>query len=308
MPRSKPDKLSAREWLSLANGCLRASREYPAFDCFRVGETVARVLSGVRTIKNQREPNLVFKKLGASLVVVLAMLISSTAFGAPATGSNCTALTKATTAATSAANLASTPTVGNKVWVGVSEYAIGSYIAATAADNQSNTYVSNAAKHAGVTLPEGLIVFSADVGTASGTFTVTITSHSTTSSFAWMACEMTGVLTSSAFDKAGTAEGANPSTSITVTASGANAQASEIVFACIYDGNGGNAASGYTVLYSDTTLIGSWCGYKVVSGIETSAASWTYSSFTDALAVLATYKAASAATASHASGMMGMLP
>lgn len=232
-----------------------------------------------------------------TLAALLLLFWCASAWAAPTIGANCTSLKKETGGVTSSSDsLASTPAIGSKIHFFFFESNLSGITAgaSTFTDNQSgNTYAipSGGSKQATnnqqkITFADGTVVGS------TGTFTLTVHSFSTQSNkMVWMACEETGLATSSWFDKVGTTE-VLTGTSLTVTAGGANGQASELVLTCIWDGAGTNAASGYTVLLADTTLFGGWCGYKVVSSIENSAASWTFSSNPASIAVLITNKAA----------------
>lgn len=177
-------------------------------------------------------------------------------------------------------------------------------------DNQSgNSYaldsgasIIDAAGFQRVDILSGYVVGS------SGTFTLTLAlNDNSTFVTQWSICEVRSLTSSASLDKIGTAS-ATVATTITVTASGANTQADEIVFGAMFQNGGGTGAStpsGCTQIVDDTTLVGGESCYKIVSASETSALTWTYL-IGNSLAVLTTDKAAAAA-ASTCNGALSML-
>lgn len=210
------------------------------------------------------------------------------------------------------ASFTSTPTIGNYVFLVVSGYLNSTDLNPTVTDNQAtggNTYHRDSYLHRTSCTA---YVYSAPVTKASGTFTISITAPAGTY-MAWTILEVSG-LSASALDQVGTLS-AGSGTSGTVTAAGANGQASELVIACISAaGSNSNesftdpASSGYSSLYVENngTIHATGEGaYKIVSGIETSAASWTWVSNVENVGALATYKGASAgATATISTALM----
>ncbi len=232
------------------------------------------------------------------LFAIVLLLCARDLFAANPALVQCTTLKKETSQVTSSnASFSMLPTAGNYIKIFDGQYLVGSTFSTSPTlytDNQSgNTYAVDTYQRAStgdsgnywkVDIAKGKVVGS------SGTYTITLTAANSHSVYwAWIACEFSGLTSSTPLDKTGANENTG-STSITVTASGANAQNCELVTAMVFDGNGGNAASGYTQLFSDTTLLGIQGGYRVINTGETSAASFSFSSFSNALAILTTDK------------------
>ncbi len=233
-------------------------------------------------------------------LLVAFLLAAGNLYAANPAVVQCTTLKKETSPVmSSSASFSRLPTVGNKIKFFDGQFLVGSTFTTNPTvytDNQSgNSYAVDTYKRATTGDGSGnyykVDAASGYVVGSSGTYTVTVAAADGYSVYwAWQACEISGLTSSSSLDKVGTAENTSSSTTITVTASGANAQNCEFVSALIYDGNGGNAASGYTQLLADTTLLGMQAGYKVINTAQTSAASWNFSSFGNALAILTTDK------------------
>lgn len=142
------------------------------------------------------------------------------------------------------------------------------------------------------------VVSSGKITASSGTFTVSVTFVATNTYAQWAVLEVSGLNTTTWLDQTGANTSAATSTSLTVTASGANTQANDLVVAAFAgDSTNGisNPPSGYTSLYvdQDAVVTGAEGAYKIVSGVETSASTWTFNASGFGTAgVLATYKAA----------------
>ncbi len=220
------------------------------------------------------------------------LLSSQAAFAAPAVV-QCTAKQSANNVTTANASFSSTPAVNNIIFVVVGAYVnSGSGGVASIADNQSNSYAVDIQKIA--MTGQSANIGSAKAATSSGTFTVTVTMNSTASVLDWAICEVSGLATASWKDQTGSAE-AVFTDPVVVTASGANSQNSEIVFAVAAPTSGtisGTPSSGYTDIYTDNASTGSRASYKIINGAETSSASFPYAAAIVAEAVISTNKAA----------------
>ena len=129
---------------------------------------------------------------------------------------------------------------------------------------------------------------------------LTITSSNAVDNYLTVqSAEFANVLGASPLDKTGVSD-AVTSTSTTVTALGANAQAAELVIAAFVaeagsSSIGWSAPAGYTALgnQADSNLYtGAWWGYRVASSIETSSAAMTTTAAVFPDGSIATYKGA----------------
>jgi len=195
------------------------------------------------------------------------------------------------------------PTVGNYAIVTIGANGDGPVSGVT--DNQGNIYQrANRASNSGggFTHTDSELWF-APILVASGTVTVSFTmTNPTGAHIAVGLLEVSGL--SGVVDVTNTAQdisGAN--TSLTVTNGSANANASELVVAIITTSGSGNdftvpPSSGYSTLTlasANSNGVSSSSGYKVTSGIENSAASWTWGTAGFASAVIVTFLPASVA-------------
>lgn len=198
-------------------------------------------------------------------------------------------------------SFSATPTVGRAVILVVG--ANGDVAISSVADNQGggNTYsrVAFAADSSGGgnhSIAE--IWWCPSIVTASGTFTVTATPTTPAegANFGAGLLEVSGL--SGSVDKTGTAnDGTGTVTTISATASGANANPGDLVIAIVNCSSQATdfsvaPSSGYTglaIFSGGSNGISTTAGYKVLSGIETSAvsASWTTGGY--ASAVVATF-------------------
>lgn len=208
-----------------------------------------------------------------------------------------------------------TPTVGSYVNVAIVVYAgdnVDRFAATAITDNQGNNYTGGGSTHgsdvfqlAGGADYDMVALFSAKAATSSGTFTVTAHFTSVPSDFMTaMACETTPLAASNALDKTGTVD--TTTLPATVTASGANSQANEIIFT-LWAGTGGGPPglpAGYTNLYSDNSAVYSRFAWKAVSAVETSAATAAAGGASRLTGVLATYKDATSGAATSSNLML----
>jgi hypothetical protein len=189
------------------------------------------------------------------------------------------------------------PTVGNCVIV---IWNLATSIALTGvADNQSgNTYSSVAIETSVANNTDSEIWWLPSVVGSSGTFTVT----GTIASAHQISITIVEVAGLTAVDRTGVQGASNNTTTLTVTASGANTNANDLVIANagsgFFDTASGitTATSGYTSL---NTLDGTnanyqavvQSAYKIVGLLQTSAATWTATSaFNGVSGTLATFK------------------
>jgi hypothetical protein len=208
--------------------------------------------------------------------------------------------------ATGTASFATLPAAGNAVIVKIGLPANPGNISSISDNQTGNTY----------TLVTGLnnvgsaadyIYWCSSIGTPSGTFTVSVTTSSGSPQVAIM--EVSGL--SGAVDVA--SDSSNTAlTSFTMTNSSVNANANDLVVAGISLGTAFGATatslttpptSSYTVLMfvdgatSGAPDNGTSAGYKIVSALETSAASWSWTAgdSNPSVATIATFKGASVA-------------
>ena len=208
---------------------------------------------------------------------------------------------------TSAASFGVLPAVNNHVFTLVSGWHNTVFDLSSVADNQSNTYVIDKAQNDGSSSAKAeASITSSKVETSAGTFTVTISPQDTSGNYIeWIAAEFSGLVTTSWLDKTGSATTASGVTTITATASAQNSQADVLVLACFVDNVADptcniTTPTGYTALFVNqdaTATIGAQGSYKIVSAIETSAATWNFDNIAagGSGAAIATFKAAAAA-------------
>jgi hypothetical protein len=149
---------------------------------------------------------------------------------------NTTGLLTASNVTSTSTNLGWSPTVGNHLFVALSGYQAGQFVLSSVSDNQAgggNTYTIDAQQANGTTAIVAASITSAKVTASSGTFTVTLTSDGAGSYMSYSITECSGVAATSWLDKTGTnsASAAPGANTATVTASGANSQANELVVA-----------------------------------------------------------------------------
>lgn len=221
----------------------------------------------------------------------------------------CTTPVLASTVTSSSASFATTPIVGNKIKILMALYAnSGASGSLTVTDNQtSNTYaVDPSATITSTNTLNRNEIQSGYVVASSGTYTLTVSKGGATIYISWIACEVSGLLPFSSFDKKGTHEALSTNTN-TVTASAPNSQANEIVFAIMFNNGGGLGTStpdGYTELFLDTTVIGADAAYKIINGVETSTATWVYQTG-NSLSVLTTDKSDASFSIIPSTGLQG---
>ncbi len=212
--------------------------------------------------------------------------------------------------ATQTMSFAVLPTVGNHVFVVASGYHAAGDIAPTITDNQAgNTYASNSYLYSD---PVFAFIYSVKVVGSSGTFTVSLDPTGSSNYITWRIIEVSGLATSSHLDQVGSTTAT--ATSGTVTAAGANAQANMFVVAAMATSGSTNPQlisdppSGYTSIYlfdNGSTGEPAEAAYKIITGAETSAASWTWTDSAKWVGVIATYKAA-AGSVTHSFTLLGV--
>jgi hypothetical protein len=195
----------------------------------------------------------------------------------------------------------SLPTAGNTIIVTL---ALFSATAVTVTDNQTgNTYTLVPSTSSFTASACGVAMYiCSNVKVTTGTFTVSAAITGASIVCISEAIEVSG-LASSPNDQATASKLASASTTRTVTAPGANAQANELVVA-VLSADTGSASSaitdppttGYTsmmVQQNGSTFVGAEAAYKVVTAVETSSAVWTsFASASTSAWAIATFKAA----------------
>lgn len=194
----------------------------------------------------------------------------------------------------------SLPVVGHHVILVLTEWR-GPGAVTSVADNQGNTYnidKSQLGGNGGTRL--GAVIASAKVATSAGTFTLTITYAQGGTYAQFAVLEVAGLNTTTWLDQTGANTSIATTTSLTVTAGGANAGANALVVAA-FGGDSTNGISNpptggsgtYTSLYvdQDAAVTGAEGAYKIISTGETSSAVWAFnSSGFGTTGVIATYK------------------
>jgi hypothetical protein len=138
-------------------------------------------------------------------------------------------------------------------------------------DNQSNSYTMDREdQDATDRLANAAIYSDVDIGSPSGTFTITLNPAGTNNTYVeWIAVEFSGLLDISVLDKVNSANGTNSNPTVT---SAATTQADELVLGCL--GVTGSASlgidlpAGYSQLYlhdSSSDTVGHLSAYKIVS-------------------------------------------
>jgi hypothetical protein len=194
-----------------------------------------------------------------------------------------------------------TPTVGRAVTVLI---AIFGPDVTSITDNQGNSYsLSVGAQHGSSSSTRNFIFRCANIATASGTFTVTLNTSGTGNYCLWSIVEESGALTVSPLDRTDTEEVAN-GTSVTPTTL-ATTQADEISYVAVGGSNAGNNPHGYTLpgdytqIYKEDNASAHHAGifgYKILSATAVQNPTVTWTGNETGLGVIATYKAAAAAS------------
>jgi hypothetical protein len=209
------------------------------------------------------------------------------------------ATTSGTNETSLAVSFASLPSPGNSVIV---IWSLQSSVALTGvADNQSgNTYVSVAVETSAANNVDSEIWWLPSISGSSGTFTVTGT-IGTAHQISITIVEVAGL---AGTDKTGLQGAENNTDTLTVTASGANTNANDLVVVNLSSGYT-TTASGITAPTTGYTSINTVNGsnpnyngvvqtsYKIVSAVETSSATWTATTaFNGVAGTLATFNGA----------------
>lgn len=210
-------------------------------------------------------------------------------------------------AGTGALNFGFTPTQGNRMFALVgnhdgNETVGGTDISSIATTNFTWAVISSAKVNFGTNSRNLCTIWTATVPASPGT-TGTITFNTTVANYYNAIFVEVSGLHASPVDQVKTGTAAGSTTSLAITADGANAQADELVLAALqsdhFSASAGAAvaATGYTTLGShNSTLAPAFNGSrKIVSAGETSSATWSSlsSSNNGLLGVLVTLKAAS---------------
>lgn len=210
---------------------------------------------------------------------------------------------------TKAASFATLPTVGNfiVVCVAVSHFFnTGDINTSGVTDNQGNTYTrDNISTHPGAWIAA---IFSAQVETSSGTFTITVNGVNSDDGLWFVASEYSGIETSGALDQTAASNGSgNPHQTGALV--GATAQQDELEVVFIYNNNATSGAITVDTVTPAYTSIGQQittangsnssnpagdCSYRILTSITSDGASWTVGSNFDYSAVACTYKQAGA--------------
>lgn len=198
-------------------------------------------------------------------------------------------------------SFASTPAVGNYAMVLGSFWVSGGFTFSSVADNQGggNTYTND---QASTTVGQRALLSSTKINTASGTFTVTVTTSASGVYYNLGLIEVSG-LADAARDI--TASNNNivtsGSTDASITMGGPTNQAQEFVLTAMTIGGSSTDVAlttptvGYTNLYRQNNpfaTIGFSADYKNVASIGTQSANWTHNntSTDEAGAVMTTFK------------------
>jgi hypothetical protein len=240
------------------------------------------------------------------LLAVLALSLCMVAQALAITVVHITHLATFGNATSQAMTLSTTPTVGNYIVLCEGFRSAQNGFAVTAVtDNQSpaNTYngvtsvFGNAGQAAGA-------IHIAKVNTASGSFVITVATGSQTPNYDLWALEVSGI--SGATDQANIARYTSTVNSFSITNAGANVYANDLVVSCFAGGTYSSGSSmgmsdppssGYTTagvsLGTDNYGGGADAGYKIISSIETDAASWTITTASDGIAMIASFPSSS---------------
>jgi hypothetical protein len=199
------------------------------------------------------------------------------------------------------------PGAGNSVIIGISLVLSAVGVVTGVTDNQGvgNIYVKLGNETTIGGGGDAEFWWCSSIGNTSGTFTVTATNSGTLSgsNSGMGGMEATGI---NAIDQTGVAQ-SNAVNSLSVTASGANTNAFDLVLAGFTSGSTsgtgfGPPSTGYTAWFNTSTSGPSWLtyGYKIVSATETSAATSTWGNSANACGIVVTMKPAVAPTATIA--------
>lgn len=218
-------------------------------------------------------------------------------------------ISAAGTGAPISVTMGSQPVAGNIIHILCQCYqgSGGNFGGENVTDNQSgNTYAIDVQKD-GVDTHAQSLIFSGKVVGSSGTFILTYSATITTLFGFVSAIEVSGEVSSSWLDQIGSDEVTTGSTQ-TVTASGANSQADEIVFAVSTCASAtficsSAATTGYTSITGSNDAM----AFKIISAGETSSATFAFAATTDSVGVLSTNKASGGGGGAVIHGCLTML-
>lgn len=200
------------------------------------------------------------------------------------------------------------PSAGNAIFVMSGGWHTTPYTVDTVTDNQSNTYTEDKEKVTGGGSGGIQIYSDIDIGTPSGTFTITVDPTQASSNYmVWLAVEFSGVADSAAVDLSESTSSATGDAALTTA--GTTAQADELVLALAGVSNDDpnvnltNPTTGYTELgayQNSNAILGFHASYKIVSATGTQSATWTHDNTSQDgwAAIICTYKAAAGGGAS----------
>ena len=203
-------------------------------------------------------------------------------------------------------SFSSLPSAGNFIVVGISVFNSSADLpAGCVTDNQGNTYTRavRGPVHATNTVPA--IFYAENIGSPSGTFTVTVDPSGTGNYIEFSAAEFSAMATSSSLDKTQTNEGDSATPTSGTTA--ATTQADELVLAVLATGNSSSALgidlpSGFTnitINQDESATVGHSFDYQIIAATGTQLADWgsVVVSNDPWSACIATFKAAGGAAA-----------
>ncbi len=201
-------------------------------------------------------------------------------------------------AASQAVSFGALPAAGNTIIVEVAyDPATATPLAAWMTDNQGNTYQLAVGSAVNGTVRTA-IYYAENIGTPSGTFTVTFT-PAVNSFFAMMAVEWAGLATSSSIDQTNSNFSTSSPAAVTT---GTTTQANELVVAVF-----GNSQSGNTAITKDAAFTEDFVetngavfqasegSYQIVSATGAYTSTWTMASGAAWTCSIATFKQAAAA-------------
>ncbi len=178
------------------------------------------------------------------------------------------------------------PAAGAHILISIGGYQPSGYDVTSVTDNQGNSYARAVASGLAAGLMRSLIYVAENIGTPSGTFTLTITNTQASGNYiAAIASEVSGLAASGAADQTATGTAADASLA-TAGPTGTTVQADELVFAAMQmasastDIGVGPPASYTEVLVEQNAAMsdGHEVAYRILSATGTQTVIWTYGS------------------------------
>jgi hypothetical protein len=189
-----------------------------------------------------------------------------------------------------------TPNVGSSIIISVGLRGTGPTEAAVTSitDNQTGNNFVQIAESNNANQSDQELWWCPALATSSGTYTVTVNISSGCLGWILGLMEVSG---GPVADQSGDSPGVIGGTTLTVTAGGANISPNDLVVAALMTTNNNSTlglatpSSGYSSWYLfDPNQHGSGdAAYKILGGNETSSATWTWTTSTNAFAVIATF-------------------